>query len=473
MCDTAVLGHVGTTYLTSASLSDLVTTSTFFLANDGVLGTFVGQAYGAGNFDLAGIWLQVSLVIVLSFSVPVLVAWNLVGPVLRRFGYHGKTLRDAALYSHILSISILPRIGFQQMSGYLQAMKIVTPAVVVSLVALAFNLVANVFVVLGVGIPGFDGVGFLGCPIVTTTAVVIQATLLYFVYFQCKQVHAKTWPGFQRRFITTTRIKNYLKLYLPSILQTGSEFWRFNVIGALAASLGDDEVAAFNSSYKVIYLVHQFVIALGIGTGIRVGIHLGAGKAARARDSTRIGMCLAAMVSAPLSAVVYIFPTFFARIFSSDQTVIDLYASISLELALTIVFMTLSDVMENILTAQGRALAVVISSSIVSWGVHVPATILLLRYWRHDMRGLYLGVALGYVVLTIICAALLILSDWNRLVIEAGERSEVIKTPPDAADTGTNINSGSAEDAEDDDTTPLLASQRYSSAGKRLDDNSD
>lgn len=60
---------------------------------------------------------------------------------------------------------------------------------------------------------------------------------------------------------------------------------RFNLIGVLAASLGDDQLAAFNSSYKVIYIVHQFGISLGIATGIRVGIHLGAGDVALAKRS--------------------------------------------------------------------------------------------------------------------------------------------------------------------------------------------
>ena len=57
----------------------------------------------------------------------------------------------------------------------------------------------------------------------------------------------------------------------------------FNVIGAISAWLGDDDVAAFNIAYKIIYLVHQFGMSIGIGTNIRVARMLGAADVAGAK----------------------------------------------------------------------------------------------------------------------------------------------------------------------------------------------
>ena len=57
----------------------------------------------------------------------------------------------------------------------------------------------------------------------------------------------------------------------------------------MAAYLGDEDVAAFNASYKIIYMVHQFVLALGIATTIRLGIALGQGDSKQAKFTTVIG----------------------------------------------------------------------------------------------------------------------------------------------------------------------------------------
>jgi Na+-driven multidrug efflux pump len=114
------------------------------------------------------------------------------------------------------------------------------------------------------------------------------------------------------------------------------------------------------------------------------------------------------------------------RIFSSDEHVLAIFESIRVYLAFTVFFMTTSDTMEAVMIAQGRARAVAISTTIASWLVHVPASFLLVHYWRDDMEGLYLGVAVGYAFLTVLCLYLLVTSKWELLVSDAQSRSEVV-----------------------------------------------
>ncbi len=57
--NTALVGHTGTENLAAVALSDLWTSSTGVFIQGRVLGVFVGNAVGAGDTKLAGIWLQV------------------------------------------------------------------------------------------------------------------------------------------------------------------------------------------------------------------------------------------------------------------------------------------------------------------------------------------------------------------------------------------------------------------------------
>ena len=97
MTDSALLGHSSTHALSAAAMADLWTSSTGVIVQGGVLGTFVGQAVGAGNHKLAGIWLQLSLVVLMCICVPVIGLWCLTGPTLRAFGVSNDLASDAWL----------------------------------------------------------------------------------------------------------------------------------------------------------------------------------------------------------------------------------------------------------------------------------------------------------------------------------------------------------------------------------------
>ena len=53
-----------------------------------MISTFCGQAYGAKNYKLVGIWLQISIIVGIIFSIPVIIAWNFTGNILQLFKEH-------------------------------------------------------------------------------------------------------------------------------------------------------------------------------------------------------------------------------------------------------------------------------------------------------------------------------------------------------------------------------------------------
>ena len=194
--DTALLGHAGkngdTRYLDASAMSDLWTSSSGVFIQGGVLSIFCGQALGASKEQakrgdsvaslaskrLVGIWLQVSISVVLAVSIPVLALWLVTGPVLRAMGQSEQIANDAWYYAGILSGAFPARIVFGQMRPnpipelsphsnptpnprqFFSAQKITHPEAVCSVSAMLLNLIFGLIMVLGVPIPGFDGFGF-------------------------------------------------------------------------------------------------------------------------------------------------------------------------------------------------------------------------------------------------------------------------------------------------------------------------
>ena len=115
----------------------------------------------------------------------------------------------------------------EQLVAYLQAQHIMMPCVLIAIFAAVVNLLGGVFVVLGAGIREWHGLGFAACPWVTTCTQWLSMVVLVSVVFLWRRMHVPTWPGWAiGTNVTRTRVLTFLQLYVPAMLQFGSEFWR-------------------------------------------------------------------------------------------------------------------------------------------------------------------------------------------------------------------------------------------------------
>lgn len=78
-------------------------------------------------------------------------------------------------------------------------------------------------------------------------------------------------------------------------------------IGAIAVTLGDKELAVFNTSYRVLWLANIFNGALSGAMGVKLGMALGAGQPNRAKKLCLISMFVAMMVATAVGALVFTF----------------------------------------------------------------------------------------------------------------------------------------------------------------------
>jgi multidrug resistance protein, MATE family len=248
--DSALLGHVSRKALSASALSDLWTMCSQVLLNGGILGVLVGGAVGAGNPKLAGIYLQVSYVVLSSIAVFVIIAWNFTEQVWLAFGSDREISEMAGYYASVLSVAIPGIVVFGQLSQFFSAQRIMSPEVTSASMGLIMNLVLGLIFVLGWPIPGFAGYKFEACPIVTTCVTYVSLATMLVVYVHFKKLHAPAWGGWDFKEITWERIKTYCELYFPAALSSASDFWRMAVVGAFAARMGEEEVAVFNTSYR-------------------------------------------------------------------------------------------------------------------------------------------------------------------------------------------------------------------------------
>jgi multidrug resistance protein, MATE family len=480
--DTALLGHVSANALSAAALSDLWTMCTQMFVQAPVLGILVGSAVGAGNAQLAGIYLRVSILVLAVVAMVVFICWNMTELIWTWFGsdpqiasmagyyaryvvrtciyllkyilelycnciptnqrffffsFSSSRFRYLLLVNSVLSWSLPGQVLLSQLTQFFSSQRIMHPEVNASSAALILNLVLGLVFVLGIpidflGIPGWSGwsgFGFAACPIVTSVVEYIQLFIIWFIYIYQQRLHEPAWSGggsgWDWKELTWTRITTFCELYIPSAFGMASDFWRVAVIGMIAAQIGEVEVAVFNTSFRIMWIVLTAVNALASASAIKMSLRLGKANHRGAQRAGEMGIFLAALVLLLIGAAVYWKNEWFGKIFSSDQEFLALFESARLPFTLSLVLMNLSVAIERIPYAMGRTKEVFWMGFVASWFAQVPAVVLFTRYWRNDLIAVYWGMTFGYLVLAILYAGIVLTSDWKKYAEIARQRSEI------------------------------------------------
>jgi MATE family multidrug resistance protein len=400
--DTALLGHVSSEALAASALSDLWTMCTAVLIQGRVLGVLCGAAIGAGNPKLAGVYLQVSYYVLGFVCFFVFGCWYLTEYIWIAFGSDPEISRMAGYYARILAWSIPGQLAFSQLSQFFSSQRIMYPEVNTASIALICNLVLGLIFVLGIPIPGFEGYGFTACPIVTTCVIYVQLFFIWFVYIHIQKLHKPCWDGWSYSDITRNRIHTFADLYFPAALGMASDFWRVAVVGAIAAKQGEEVVAVFNTSYRIMWMVLIVVNALSSAAGIKMSMRLGRMDHVGAKQAGEVGIAMSMAVLAVIGFAVLYRVRWFGKIFTNDPAFLDMFQEARVPFTITLVLMNLSVAIERIPYAMGRTKEIFWLGLMASWGAQVPAVFLLTRYWRNDLIGLYYGMAAGYLVLAIL-----------------------------------------------------------------------
>ena len=352
--DTALLGHVSAESLSAAALSDLWTMCSGIMIQGRVLDILVGGAVGAGNPKLAGIYLQVAYAVISVVGVFVIIAWIFTEQVWVAFGSDAEISKMAGYYASVLAISIPGQLLFSQLSQFFSAQRIMHPEVNASSFAMVCNLVFGLIFVLGIPIRNFDGFGFAACPWITTSAVYIQLFLVWYVYIFHQKLHERCWGGWSIQEITWARVKTFSELYFPSALGVASDFWRVAVIGAIAAKLGEEEVAIFNTSYRVMWIVLVLVMAFAGASGINMSMRLGRLDANGARQAGYIGVGMASAICLVIGGLVWTHIRSLGRIFTNDEVFLDKFAEVRSPFSITLILMNIAVAIEKIPYSMGR-----------------------------------------------------------------------------------------------------------------------
>lgn len=264
--------------------------------------------------------MQRGWVLLLLCAIPVAIAWSYAGELLLLLGQEEGVSKLAAEYCSVARIALIPVAFAEPIKRFLQAQNVMKAATFASLFALALTFPLN-YVLVGPAYPEIS-MGYHGAPVVYSIVSWCNAAFLFTYARVFSGVWKGSWTGIEpKRVLTRAGFAALLVLGLPGVLQVGAEWWAWEVSSVMSGWLGTKSLAAQSVLITVTTITYCIPLGLSVAASVRVGNHLGAGKATRARAASLASLALATCFGFTNAAFLYSTRHTWGPLLSSDATV--------------------------------------------------------------------------------------------------------------------------------------------------------
>jgi len=369
LVDTAIVGHLGTAQLGGLGVAGVVLTSMFAIFNFLAYSTTaaVARRFGAGlhreaaEQGVAGIWLGIGLGVLLAFA-------GLAGSqlIVDAMGASA-TVHPYALTYLRISLAGIPAVMIVLgATGYFRGLQNTALPFVVLLASNLLNLVVELVLVFGLDL------GVAGSAWSTVVAQWVAATVfVVLVMRRARREGASIRP-------VATEVRNAGKVGATFSVRTGALLLALLGATAVAARIGDAEVAAYQITFQVWLLLVLGLDAIAIAGQAMVGRYLGAGTATEARAAATRMLQWGLLIGVVLVVVVVLAREPLVAVFTPDDQVRALAAQALLVVALLQPMGAVVFVLDGVLIGAGEARYLAIVTIVATFVVYTPIALLVL-----------------------------------------------------------------------------------------------
>ncbi|KAI4351683.1 hypothetical protein L6164_006019 [Bauhinia variegata] len=413
---TIFMGHLGNLELSAASLSISVIgifVFGFMLGMGSALETLCGQAYGAGQVHMLGVYMQRSWIILFVSCIILLPIYIFATPILKLLGQED----DIADLAGKFTYAIIPQlfslaINFPSQK-FLQAQSKVNTIMWIGFVALILHIV-----MLWLFIYVFDW-GMIGGAVafdVTSWGIVV-AQVIYIMGW-CKE----GWKGLS--WLAFKDLWAFVRLSLASAVMLCLEVWYMMSLIVLTGHLDNAVIAVDSLSICMNYNGWEFMVFLGINAAIsvRVSNELGMGHPRAAKYSVYVTVFQSLLLGIFFMFVILIARDHFAIIFTSSKTLQEAVANLAYLLAATMVLNSVQPVISGVAIGGGWQALVAYINVGCYYIVGLPLGYLLGYKANFGVKGLWGGMICGIALQTLLLLIVIYKTNWNKEVEQTTKR---------------------------------------------------
>ncbi|KAI9072990.1 hypothetical protein K1719_045023 [Acacia pycnantha] len=411
-------GHLGNLELAAASLGNTgiqIFAYGLMLGMGSAVETLCGQAYGAGKYEMLGVYLQRSTILLSLTGIPLTIAYVFSKPILLLLGQSPRIASAAAVFVFGLIPQIFAYAVNFPIQKFLQAQSIVAPSAYISAGALVVHLALSWVLVYKAGL------GLLGASLTLSLSwwIIVIAQFVYIVKSErCKY----TWQGFSMRAFSG--LPEFFKLSAASAVMLCLETWYFQILVLLAGLLPNPEIALDSLSICITISGWVFMISVGFNAAasVRVSNELGARNPKSAAFSVVVVTVLSFIISVIVAVVILILRDVISYAFTEGEVVAAAVSDLCPLLALSIVINGIQPVLSGVAVGCGWQAFVAYVNVGCYYGVGIPLGCVMGFVFKLGAKGIWVGMLGGTMMQTIILVWITARTDWNKEVEEALKR---------------------------------------------------
>ncbi|CAN1795123.1 Protein DETOXIFICATION 29 [Linum perenne] len=410
-------GHIGTLELAAVSVENSVIAGFSFgvmLGMGSALETLCGQAYGAKQLDMLGIYMQRSWVILTSTAIILSFLYIFAGPFLELIGQKSEISRAAGTFSIWMIPQLFAYAANFPIAKFLQAQSKIMAMALISTAALVLHTFFSWLLMLKLKW------GMVGAAVVLNSSwwFIVLGQLLYIFSGTCGQA----WSGFSWKAFQN--LWGFVRLSLASAVMLCLEIWYFMALIIFAGYLKNAEVSVDALSIRKISFFFGAHIAYAVFCccSVRVSNELGAAHPRTAKFSVVVAVISSFLIGLVISSILLIAQNGYPALFSSDFDVKALVEALTPLLALSIVINNVQPVLSGVAIGAGWQAAVAYVNIGCYYAFGIPIGLVFGYICHFGVSGIWYGMLAGTILQTLVLFWMVYGTNWNKEASAAGER---------------------------------------------------
>ncbi|WP_163529437.1 MATE family efflux transporter [Halobacillus ihumii] len=334
-----------------------------------------------------GVYLSIAIAIVIAG-----IGFFLIDPILSLMELEESVQHIAKYYLITLGTGIIPLFMFNILRSFIDALGHTRISMMIILLTLPTNVFFNYVLIFGKW--GFSELGGIGAGLATSLTYWVAFTIIAVVIH--KLYPLRTY-GIFRSWVTPS-FKSWweqLKIGIPIGFAIFFETSIFSAVTFFMTAYDTYTVAAHQAAINFASFVYMMPLSIAFALTIAVGYEVGAKRFTDARTYSYLGISIAVCMSVVAGAILYIFDDSVARLYSSNQRVIELTKNF----ILFAIFFQLSDgfgaPIQGILRGYKDVTITLLMSFISYWVIGLPSGYLLANYTDLGPYGYWMSLIIG------------------------------------------------------------------------------
>ncbi|KAH9603088.1 hypothetical protein KSS87_008299 [Heliosperma pusillum] len=411
-------GHLGNLELAASALGNngiQLLAYGLMLGMGSAVETLCGQAYGAGKYDMLGIYLQRSTILLIATGIPLTFVYIFSKDLLLLLGEPEEIASAASIFIFGLIPQIFAYACNFPIQKFLQSQSVVFPSAYISAAALVFHIGLSWVVMFKLGW------GLLGASLMLSLSwwLIVVAQFVYILY---STRFKYTWTGFS--WAAFSGLWDFLKLSTASAIMLCLETWYFQILVLIAGLLDNAQLALDSLSVSMTITGWVFMISVGFNAAasVRVSNELGARHPKSASFSVVTVTTMSFLIALICAILVLIFRYQLSYIFTGGTEVSNAVAELSPFLALSILLNGVQPVLSGVAVGCGWQSFVAYVNVGCYYVVGIPVGVLLGFYFKLGVKGIWGGMLGGTIIQTVILLWVTYRTDWEKEVEKAAYR---------------------------------------------------